>query len=345
MPALLRAAGLPSDARVSFAGETALAHETVESLADDLWRVALVTAFVMFVLLAIMMRALVAPVLLLAGSALACAASFGVAALLAPGLWGSDDLIYYVPLVAGVMLVGLGSDYNVLLAGRIREEMHRRRPREAIAVATPAASRAFTVAGITLASTFALLALVPLLPFRQLALLMALGVLIDALFVRPVLIPALITVTGRATWWPARLRAAGSARDFCSEVAARSGHDRALATDITHATLATLAERVPAREARELARQLPDELSASIAQVEHGQPLSRREYLTRLADRARIDTATAERDAPIVIEVLASTLADGELEYLRAALPADYAWLFGDAPPALQSPEDPLLVG
>jgi RND superfamily putative drug exporter len=247
-----------------------------------------------------------------------------VTALLAP------DLIYYVPLVGGVMLIGLGSDYNVLLAGRIRAEMRRRRPREAIAVAAPAASRAITVAGITLAGTFALLALVPLEPFRQLALLMALGVLIDALFVRPLLIPALIAVTGRATWWPSRLRPARSARALYSEVAARCGQDRAYAADISHATLATLSERIPAREARELARQLPDELAASVLGVEHAQPLSSDEYVARVADRAGVGTHSAAHDAAVVVSVLASTLTDSEIEYLRAALPPDYAWLFGD---------------
>ena len=109
-----------------------------------------------------------------------------------------------MPLVAAVMLVGLGSDYNVFIAGRIREET---RPAPACArrsrSARPSASRAITVAGITLAATFALLALVPLRPFRELALLMTIGVLVDALFVRPVLIPALIALTGRARGGPA----------------------------------------------------------------------------------------------------------------------------------------------
>jgi RND superfamily putative drug exporter len=333
MPGLLRAAGLAGGARVSYGGETALAHETVQSLVGDLWRVAIVTAVVMLLLLAIMMRALVAPVLLLAGSALACAASFGVTALLAPELFGGRDLVYYVPLVGGVMLVGLGSDYNVLLAGRIREEMRRRRPREAIAVAAPAASRAITVAGITLAATFGLLALVPLESFRQLALLMALGVLIDALFVRPLLIPALIAVAGRVTWWPSRLRPATSARAFYSEVAARSRQDTAYAAEISHATLATLAEQLPAREAHELARRLPDELAASVAGVE-ARALSSDEYLARVAERARVSTRAAAQDAPVVVSVLASMLPGSEIEYLRSALPADYAWLFDDAPPA-----------
>ena len=289
----------------------------------------------MLVLLAIMMRALLAPVLLLAGSALACAASFGLTAWLLPGLLGSGDLVYYVPLVGGVMLVGLGSDYNVLLAGRIREEMRRRRTREAIATAAPAASRAITVAGVTLAATFALLALVPLLPFRQLALLMALGVLIDALFVRPLLIPALIVLAGRATWWPSRLRPSWPAEALYDEVAARTGQSRAYAAEITTVVLATLAERLPAREARELARRLPDPLAAPVARVTHAQSLSSEEYVARVADRARISTRAAVQDAPDVVSAVASMLADGELEYLRAALPADYAWLFGDGPPPL----------
>ena len=226
MPALAEAAGLP-DARVSYAGETALAQETVDSLAGDLRRVAFVTALAMFVLLAIFLRALLAPLLLLFGSLLACAAAFGITALLVPG----GDLVYYVPLVGAVMLVGLG----------IGLQRADRRPdprgdaagggvRDAIAVATPAASRAITVAGITLAATFALLALVPLRPFKELALLMALGVLIDALFVRPLLIPALIALAGRATWWPSRLRAPASERRLTPESTTRTEDSRARST-------------------------------------------------------------------------------------------------------------------
>jgi RND superfamily putative drug exporter len=326
MPALARSAGLPGGARLSYAGETALARETVQSLVGDLWRVAIATAIVMLLLLAIMMRALVAPVLLLAGSALACAASFGLTGL----LLGSRELIYFVPLVGGVMLVGLGSDYNVLIAGRIRDEMRRRRPSEAIAVAAPAASRAITVAGITLAATFALLALVPLASFRQLALLMALGVLIDALFVRPLLIPALIALTGRFTWWPSRLRPTGSARAFHREVATLTGQSRAYAADLSRATLMTLAERIPAREADELGLRLPDGLRDVVAGVEHAQRFSPDEFVARVADRAQIGSRSAAADAPAVVSVLASLLADGDLEYLRAAMPDDFGWLFGE---------------
>jgi putative drug exporter of the RND superfamily len=204
MPALLRRAGLPRGVRVAYAGESALASETVDALLRDLRRVVLATAAVTFVLLAAFLRALVAPLLLLLGSILAFAASLGVTALVAPHILGAGELTYYVPLVAAVMLVGLGSDYNVFIAGRIREESGRREHRDAVAAGARSASRTITVAGITLAATFALLALVDLRPFRELALLMTIGVLVDALLVRSVLIPALIALSGRVCWWPSR---------------------------------------------------------------------------------------------------------------------------------------------
>jgi RND superfamily putative drug exporter len=203
-PQLLRQAGMSPGVRVSYAGESALSAETVDALVRDLRRVVLATAIVTFVLLALFLRALVAPVLLLAGSVLAFAGSYGLTALLLPRVLGTHDIVYYVPLVGAVMLVGLGSDYNVFIAGRIRDETHRRNLRDAVAAGTSSASRTITVAGVTLAATFALLALVPLLPFRELALLMSLGVLVDALLVRSVLIPALIVVSGRISWWPRR---------------------------------------------------------------------------------------------------------------------------------------------
>jgi RND superfamily putative drug exporter len=206
MPVLARDAGLPAGAHLAYGGDTALASESVHLLVGDLWRVGIAAALVMFVLLAVFLRALIAPLLLLVGSVLAVAGALGVTGLLLPHTVGGTEFVYYVPLVAAVLLVGLGSDYNVFLAGRIREEAKEQPLRAAIATAVPAASRAITVAGITLAATFALLAIVPLRPFRELGMLMSVGVLIDALFVRPVLIPALIAAVGPRAFWPGRRR-------------------------------------------------------------------------------------------------------------------------------------------
>jgi putative drug exporter of the RND superfamily len=120
-------------------------------------------------------------------------------------LLGHDDLTYYVPFAAGVLLVSLGSDYNVFVVGRIWQEARRTSLRDAIALAAPRASRAISVAGIALALSFAMLAVVPLDGFREFAFMMGVGVLVETFLVRSLLVPALISLFGRASAWPGRL--------------------------------------------------------------------------------------------------------------------------------------------
>jgi RND superfamily putative drug exporter len=115
---------------------------------------------------------------------------------------GHQDLTYYVPFAAAVLLLSLGSDYNIFIAGRIWQESERRPFREAIRYATPRASRTITVAGVTLAGSFALLALIPIRPMRELAFVMAAGILIDSFVVRSTLVPSLAAAFGRISWWP-----------------------------------------------------------------------------------------------------------------------------------------------
>jgi RND superfamily putative drug exporter len=331
MPALLRRAGVAPGARVAYAGETALAQETVDALVVDLRRVAVATAVLTFLLLALFLRALVAPLLLLLGTALAFAGSYGLMALVLPHAIGTTEVVYYVPLVAAVLLVGLGSDYNVFMVGRIREESRRRRVREAIAVGAPAASRAITVAGITLASTFALLALVPLRSFRELGLLMAIGVLVDALLVRPLLIPTLIAVVGRFAWWPGRSARPVPADAFLEEVAAKTGLGAQDARAVAAATLRTLAERVPGREVRELALHLPDGLMPDAGATRGGEPFDAREFVARVAQRTGASTADAERDAHAVLTTVVAALPQEEVDYIRAVLSEDYRPLLDGA--------------
>jgi RND superfamily putative drug exporter len=105
-----------------------------------------------------------------------------------------------------VLLVALGSDYNVFVVGRIWDEARRRPLRDAVAAAVPPASGAIAAAGLALAASFALLALVPLDQFREIAAAMALGIIIDTFIVRSLLVPALVVLAGRAGRWPARER-------------------------------------------------------------------------------------------------------------------------------------------
>ena len=203
LPDLLEQAGL-SGASAGLTGQTALASETVEAVIDSSTRVGAVVLAVNFVLLALFLRALVAPLYLLAATLLSVAATLGVTTYFFQDVLGHADLTYYVPFAVGVLLVCLGSDYNVYVVGRIWEELRHRSLREAIAVAVPRASKAITVAGVALALSFAVLAVVPLDGFHEFAFMMGVGVLIETFVVRSLLIPALISLFGRTSTWPGR---------------------------------------------------------------------------------------------------------------------------------------------
>jgi RND superfamily putative drug exporter len=204
LPRLLAAAGL-GGARAGLTGETALASQTVEAVVGSSVRVGAVVLAVNFVLLALFLRALVAPLYLLAASAASVAATLGLTTYFFQDVLGHTDLTYYVPFAAGVLLVSLGSDYNVYVVGRIWDELRVRRLRDAIAVAAPRASKAISVAGIALAGSFAVLAIIPLDGLREFAFMMAVGVLLETFLVRSLLIPALISVFGRTSTWPGRI--------------------------------------------------------------------------------------------------------------------------------------------
>jgi RND superfamily putative drug exporter len=206
LPAMARTAGL-TGMRVEVAGETALAGEAIDSAVSDLGRIALVIGVVIAILLACFLRALVAPLYLLGASVLALLSALGLTVWIFQNALGYDSLVYYVPFVAAVLLISLGSDYNVFVVGRIWEEARRRPLREAVAVAVaaPRASRAITTAGLALAAGFGVLALVPLDQFRELAVAMVLGIVIDTFVVRSLLVPALVVLFGRVGSWPARL--------------------------------------------------------------------------------------------------------------------------------------------
>lgn len=203
MPGLLATAGL-AGAEVSYLGDTTIGLSLADQARADLVRVAVAVGLVNLVLLVLFLRALVAPLYLLVINVLAVGATLGLTVALFQGLLGRDGLIFFVPFTAAVLLVSLGSDYTVFSVGYIWQEARRRPLREALAVAVPRSTRAINAAGITLAASFAMLALIPLVPFRELAFAMAVGILIDAFIVRSLLVPALISLVGRASGWPGK---------------------------------------------------------------------------------------------------------------------------------------------
>jgi RND superfamily putative drug exporter len=193
LPGLLRQAGLRG-ARADLAGDTALARETISMMLGDLARIAIAALVVNLLVLGIFLRSLLAPLYLVAASVLALGASLGLTTVVFQEVFGFGELAYFVPFACAVLLAALGSDYNVFVVGRVWQEARTRTMREAVAVAAPRAARAITVAGLTLAASFAMLAIVPLRSFREFAFAMSVGVLLETFLVRSLLVPALISL-------------------------------------------------------------------------------------------------------------------------------------------------------
>ncbi|MBC6446218.1 MMPL family transporter [Actinokineospora xionganensis] len=160
---------------------------------------------VIFAVLALLLRSLLAPALLIATVVLSFAATMGVSALVFNEILGFPGADPVVPLFGFVFLVALGIDYNIFLMTRVREETRALGTREGTLRGLSLTGGVITSAGVVLAATFAALAVIPILFLAQLAFIVAFGVLVDTLIVRSLLVPALVVDLGRVVWWPSRL--------------------------------------------------------------------------------------------------------------------------------------------
>jgi putative drug exporter of the RND superfamily len=159
---------------------------------------------VVFVILVILLRALVAPLLLMATVVLSFAAAMGTSGLLFTEVFGFASVDTGVPLLAFVFLVAVGVDYNIFLMSRIQEEAGAHGTRRAAVIGLSATGGVITSAGVVLAATFAVLGVLPLVVLAELGFIVAFGVLLDTFVVRSVLITALTLDAGRWVWWPNR---------------------------------------------------------------------------------------------------------------------------------------------
>jgi RND superfamily putative drug exporter len=159
---------------------------------------------VVFVVLAVLLRALVAPLLLIATVVLSFFAALGASWLAADRLAGFPAFDHQLVLIGFVFLVALGIDYNIFLMTRVREEVGRLGHRPGVLRGLAATGSVITSAGLVLAATFAVLSVLPVTWMVELGVLVAVGVLLDTFVVRSVLVPALALDAGAATWWPSR---------------------------------------------------------------------------------------------------------------------------------------------
>ena len=160
---------------------------------------------VVFIILALLLRALVAPLILTATVVLSFVAAMGVSAFFFNHVFGFGGADTAFPLYAFVFLVALGIDYNIFLMTRVREEANRRDARHGALTGLAATGGVITAAGFVLAATFAVLATLPSTTLTEIGFAVAFGVLLDTIIVRSVLVTALNLDLGHWMWWPSRL--------------------------------------------------------------------------------------------------------------------------------------------
>ena len=200
-------------------GGEAPAFYDISSISDsDLARVVPVAIVVIGLLLCLVIRSLIAPLYLIASVALSFFAALGLSVILFIKIGGDSGLTFILPFLMFIFLLALGEDYNILVMSRIREEAHHLPLREAVSRAVGATGTTVTSAGLVLAGTFAVFALVGGRgsggsQIRDVGVGLALGVLMDTFIVRTVLVPCTVILLGRWNWWPSALSRPGAQPD------------------------------------------------------------------------------------------------------------------------------------
>lgn len=178
---------------------------------QDLWVIAPLVLVVSLIVLLVLLRAVMAPLLLIAVNVASALAAIGAGAWLSRVLFDQQSLDLQVPLLSFLFLVALGIDYTIFLVHRARSESASRGTRQGMIEAVTHTGGVITSAGIVLAAVFAALGVLPLVTLGQLGLIVGVGVVVDTLVVRTVIIPALFSALGDRIWWPGA-RPAGASR-------------------------------------------------------------------------------------------------------------------------------------
>jgi putative drug exporter of the RND superfamily len=205
-------------------GNTAINLDVKRASAHDRTVIIPVILAVVFLILALLLRALIAPIMLIATVVLSFAAALGVSALMFNHVFHFGGADTSFPLFVFVFLVALGIDYNIFLMTRVREEAGKYGPRHGALAGLAATGGVITSAGCVLAGTFAALATLPVTFLAELGFAVAFGVLLDTIVVRSVLVTALNLDLGRWNWWPSKLaRQPATEQDITTEPAAIGG--------------------------------------------------------------------------------------------------------------------------
>src|SRR3954462_9375248 len=190
---------------VKVGGGTAITLDVNRATSHDNKVIIPIVLLAVFLILAFLLRALIAPIVLIATVVLSFGTALGISSLFFNHVFGFGGADTSLPLFVFVFLVALGIAYNIFLLTRVREEAAKHGPRTGALTGLSATGGVITSAGLVLAGTFAVLATLPLTGFAEIGFAVALGVLLDTLIVRSVLVPALNLDVGHWMWWPSAL--------------------------------------------------------------------------------------------------------------------------------------------
>ncbi|HEY2442300.1 MAG TPA: MMPL family transporter [Streptosporangiaceae bacterium] len=186
-------------------GNTAVTLDIQRASAHDREVIIPLILVVVFLILGLLLRAVIAPIMLIATVVLSFASALGVSSLMFDHVFNFGGADTSFPLFVFVFLVALGIDYNIFLMTRVREEAGKHGPRRGALTGLAATGGVITSAGAVLAGTFGALATLPVTFLGELGFAVAFGVLLDTIIVRSVLVTALNLDLGRWVWWPSKL--------------------------------------------------------------------------------------------------------------------------------------------
>ena len=198
---MLKDAGL-ADVKLFIAGESAKNADLRDINKRDTWLVMISMTILITVMLGIQTRSIIAPIYMMGSILLSYLATLGLSLFLFEQFLGLEAIGYRIPMYAFVFLVALGVDYSIMLIARIREEMKLMPFEDAVRRGLERTGGVISSAGLVLAATFLVLTTMPIYELKLFGFIMALGILIDTFVVRPLLIPAILILLGKWSFWP-----------------------------------------------------------------------------------------------------------------------------------------------
>jgi putative drug exporter of the RND superfamily len=195
---------------IGLLGNLEFSYDIRQISASDLERIIPIVAILIAILLAAVMRSMVAPLYLVASVVISYLGALGLTGIIFVRFGGQAGLNFVLPFLMFVFLMALGSDYNILVMSRIREEAHHLPLRDAVAKAIGKTGSTVTTAGVILGGSFGVLAIsvggtAGASQIQQIGYGIAAGVLMDTFFVRSLLVPSVVVLLGRWNWWPTKL--------------------------------------------------------------------------------------------------------------------------------------------